>query len=91
MSELEPVGRGAELAVLGARAGPDGRRPRHAGARGRRVGVESDMPFRLFLDALDEYVRDLPPARLAALDDDVHAELGHALPSPRRPARGSRR
>src|SRR5689334_3699675 len=42
---------------------------------------ESDMRFWLFVDALDEYVRGLPPARLAALDDDVHTELGHVLPS----------
>jgi len=109
MSELELVGRGAELAVLGtaldraARAQPTAvaligepgigktslltELGRMADARGMLVlaggasEFESDMPFWLFVDALDEYVRGLPPARLAALDHDVHAELGHVLPS----------
>jgi len=109
MSELELVGRGAELAGLGAaldrtlRAQPTAvalvgepgigktslltELGRMADARGMLVlaggasEFESDMPFWLFVDALDEYVRGLPPARLAALDADVHAELGHVLPS----------
>ena len=109
MSELELVGRGAELAVLGttldraARAQPTAvaligepgigktilltELGRMADARGMLVlaggasEFESDMPFWLFVDALDEYVRGLPPTRLSALDDDVHAELGHVLPS----------
>jgi len=42
---------------------------------------ESDMPFWIFVDALDEYLRGLPPQRLAPLDDDVRAELGHVLPT----------
>ena len=71
---------------------------RTADARGMLVlaggasEFESDMPFWLFVDALDEYVRGLAPGRLAALDDDARAELAHVLPSwstaerPRSPA-----
>ena len=39
------------------------------------------MPFSVFVDALDEYVAGLEPAWLAALDDDVQAELAHVFPS----------
>jgi DNA-binding NarL/FixJ family response regulator len=43
--------------------------------------LERDLPFSVFVDALDEYVRGLEPARLAALDDDVRTELAHVFPS----------
>jgi DNA-binding NarL/FixJ family response regulator len=43
--------------------------------------LESDVPFWVFVDALDEYLRGLDPALLEALDDDVRTELGHVLPA----------
>jgi DNA-binding NarL/FixJ family response regulator/tetratricopeptide (TPR) repeat protein len=43
--------------------------------------LERDLPFSVFVDALDEYVEGLDPRQLAALADDVRAELAHVLPS----------
>jgi DNA-binding NarL/FixJ family response regulator/tetratricopeptide (TPR) repeat protein len=43
--------------------------------------LESDVPFWVFVDALDEYVRGLDPALLQALDEGVRTELGHVLPA----------
>ncbi len=43
--------------------------------------LESDLPFWVFVDALDEYVAGLDPRRLQSLEDDVRAELGRVLPS----------
>ena len=43
--------------------------------------LENDLPFWVFVDALDEYVQGLEPQRLALLDDDVRAELAQVLPS----------
>jgi DNA-binding NarL/FixJ family response regulator/tetratricopeptide (TPR) repeat protein len=59
----------------------------HADAQGCLVlsgsasELESDLPFWLFVDALDEYVAGLDPRRLAALADDVQADLAHVLPA----------
>ncbi len=58
-----------------------------ASARGHLVlsgaasEFEQDLPFSVFVDALDEYVAALEPDRLAALDDAVQAELAHVFPS----------
>src|SRR5918997_1094332 len=43
--------------------------------------LERDLPFWVFVDALDEYVQGLPARRLEALDDDVRGELAHVFPS----------
>jgi DNA-binding CsgD family transcriptional regulator len=43
--------------------------------------LESQLPFSAFVHALDEYVEGLDAGVLAALDDDVQAELAHVLPS----------
>ena len=43
--------------------------------------LERDMPFSVFVDALDEYVAGLDADRLATLDADVRAELAHVFPS----------
>ena len=43
--------------------------------------LERDLPFSVFVDALDEYLRGLSPDRLAVLDEDVRAELPHVFPS----------
>jgi DNA-binding NarL/FixJ family response regulator len=42
---------------------------------------ERDLPFSVFVHALDEYVEGLDPDVLCALDDDVQAELAHVFPS----------
>ena len=43
--------------------------------------LEADLPFWVFVDALDEYVQGLEPRRLDALEESSRAELGHILPS----------
>jgi DNA-binding NarL/FixJ family response regulator len=43
--------------------------------------LEDDLPFWVFVDALDDYVRGLDPRRSAAVGDDVLSELAHVLPS----------
>ena len=48
---------------------------------GRASELERDLPFWLFVDALDEYVQGLDPRRLANLDEDVLVELSHVFPS----------
>jgi DNA-binding NarL/FixJ family response regulator len=48
---------------------------------GRGAEQERDLPFWVFVDALDEYVGGLEPRRLRGLDDEVRAELGQVFPS----------
>src|SRR5207248_5967237 len=48
---------------------------------GRAAELERDLPFWVFVDALDEYVEGLEPRRLEFLDGNVRAELAHVLPS----------
>ena len=43
--------------------------------------LERELPFSVFVHALDEYVESLDANLLAALDDDVQAELAHVFPS----------
>src|SRR6478752_8967789 len=43
--------------------------------------LERDLPFSVFVDALDEYLRGLDPDRFSSLDDDVRSELAHVFPS----------
>ncbi len=43
--------------------------------------LEADLPFAVFVDALDEYVAGLDPGRLETVEDDVGAELAQVLPS----------
>ena len=54
--------------------------------------LERDLPFSVFVDALDEYVEGLEPHRLEALEPDVRSELAQRLPVARslRGATGSR-
>jgi DNA-binding CsgD family transcriptional regulator len=65
---------------------------RTADARGQLVlsgsasELESDVPFWLFVDALDEYVHGLKPHRVAALADTTRAELATVFPSLSAPA-----
>ena len=48
---------------------------------GRGAEQERDLPFWVFVDALDDYVRGLEPRRLRGLDDEMRAELGQVFPS----------
>src|SRR6266480_3087568 len=48
---------------------------------GSATEFERDLPFSVFVDALDEYVQGLEATRLAALGDDVWTELAHVFPS----------
>jgi DNA-binding NarL/FixJ family response regulator len=50
--------------------------------------LERNLPFSVFVDALDEYVESLEANWLAALDDDVQAELAHVFPALSARARG---
>jgi ATP/maltotriose-dependent transcriptional regulator MalT len=43
--------------------------------------LERELPFWVFVDALDEYLQGLDPRRLAALDQPDRAQLGHIFPS----------
>src|SRR5687768_12014272 len=43
--------------------------------------LERDLPFCVFVNALDDYVRGLEPRLLDLLDPDVRAELGKVFPS----------
>jgi predicted ATPase len=43
--------------------------------------LERDLPFWLFVDALDEYVEGLEPHRLEALQAGVRSELAQVFPS----------
>lgn len=46
--------------------------------------LEHDLPFSVFVDALDKYLAGLDPKRLAVLDEDVQAELAYVFPALRR-------
>ena len=52
----------------------------HSCSRARASELERDLPFWVFVDALDEYVRGLDPRLLDLLDADVRAELAQRLP-----------
>jgi ATP/maltotriose-dependent transcriptional regulator MalT len=43
--------------------------------------LERDLPFWVFVNALDDYVRGLDPRLLELLDPDVRADLGSVFPS----------
>jgi DNA-binding NarL/FixJ family response regulator/tetratricopeptide (TPR) repeat protein len=71
------IGKTRLLAELAARADARG----CLVLTGSASELESDLPFWVFVDALDEYVQGLERQRLALLDDDVRAELAQVLPS----------
>lgn len=48
---------------------------------GGAVESEGDVPFSVFVDALDSYLAGLPPPWLAALDASVRTELAPVFPS----------
>ena len=51
--------------------------------------LERDLPFWVFVNALDDYVRGLDPRLFDQLDGDVRAELAHVFPALPAPADGS--
>ena len=53
----------------------------HLVLSGSASELERDVPFGVFVDALDEYLQGLEPDRLEALDDDVRNGLGNVFPS----------
>jgi DNA-binding CsgD family transcriptional regulator/tetratricopeptide (TPR) repeat protein len=71
------IGKTRLLKELAARAEARG----HLVLFGTASELEHDLPFSVFIDALDEYVAGLEPKRLAVLDDAVQAELAQVFPS----------
>ena len=74
------IGKTRLLAELAARADARG----HLVLSGSASELEADLPFWIFVDALEEYVAGLEPRRLAALDDDLRSELALMFPACRR-------
>jgi ATP/maltotriose-dependent transcriptional regulator MalT len=71
------IGKTRLLAELADRADTCG----HLVLTGSASELERDLPFSVFVDALDEYVQGLEPHRLDALDDHVRRELANVFPS----------
>jgi DNA-binding CsgD family transcriptional regulator/tetratricopeptide (TPR) repeat protein len=79
------IGKTRLLAEAAARADAHG----YLVLRGAASELERDLPFWVFVDALDEHVRGLEPHALDALDDGTRDTLAEILPSLSSPA-GSR-
>jgi ATP/maltotriose-dependent transcriptional regulator MalT len=71
------IGKTRLLAEFAARADARG----HLVLTGSASELERDLPFSVFVDAIDEYLRGLAPNRFAVLEDDVRTELAHVFPS----------
>jgi DNA-binding NarL/FixJ family response regulator len=71
------IGKTRLLAELGARA--DERR--QLVLAGSASELERDLPFWVFVDALEEYLRALDPRVLGSLEDDVRTELARVFPA----------
>jgi ATP/maltotriose-dependent transcriptional regulator MalT len=71
------IGKTRLLAELADRADARG----HLVLSGSASELERDLPFWVFVDALDEYAEGLEPQRVGRLDAQSLAELGHVLPS----------
>jgi DNA-binding CsgD family transcriptional regulator len=71
------IGKTRMLAELAERAEGRG----HLVLSGSGSELESDVPFWVFVDALDEYLRALDPAQIQSLEDDVRAELAQVFPA----------
>ncbi len=71
------IGKTRLLAELAARAEGRG----HTVLSGCASELEGDLPFWVFVDALDEYLHGLEPRHLEVLDDGVRAELATVFPS----------
>src|SRR4051812_17764544 len=71
------IGKTRLLSELAARADARG----HLVLSGSASELERDLPFWVFVDAIDEYLRGLEPWLLEELADDVRAELATVFPS----------
>ena len=71
------IGKSRLLAELGARAAARG----YVVLGGSGAELEQDLPYWVFVDALDDYVEGLDPRRLERLDAGVRSELGQLLPA----------
>jgi DNA-binding NarL/FixJ family response regulator len=71
------IGKSRLLSELGARAGARG----HVVLRGSGAELEQDLPYWVFVDALDDHVAQLEPRRLDRLDATTRSELGQLLPA----------
>ena len=71
------IGKTRLLSELAARAERRG----HLVLWGSASELERELPFSVFVHALDEYVESLDANLLSTLDDDVQAELAHVFPS----------
>jgi DNA-binding CsgD family transcriptional regulator len=71
------IGKTRLLAELADRADQRG----HLVLSGSASELERELPFGVFLDALDEYLQGLDPQRLEVLDDDVRNGLANVFPS----------
>jgi predicted ATPase len=71
------IGKTRLLSEVATRADARG----HMVLSGSASELERDLPFSVFVDALDEYLEGLERAHLAAFDDDVRTELAHVFPS----------
>jgi DNA-binding NarL/FixJ family response regulator len=71
------IGKSRLLAELGNRAAARG----HVVLGGSGAELEQDLPYWVFVDALDDHVADLDPRRLERLDAPTRSELGQILPA----------
>jgi DNA-binding NarL/FixJ family response regulator len=71
------IGKSRLLAELGSRAARRG----HVVLGGSGAELEQDLPYWVFVDALDDHVAGLDPRRLDRLDGATRSELGQLLPS----------
>ncbi|HET6505363.1 MAG TPA: AAA family ATPase [Baekduia sp.] len=71
------IGKSRLLAELAARAEARG----HVVLAGAGAELEQDLPFWVFVDALDDYVEGLDPRKLDRLDARVRSELAQVLPA----------
>ena len=71
------IGKSRVLAELGIRADAGG----HVVLRGSGAELEQDLPYWVFVDALDEYLDGLDSRRLERLDVTTRAELGQLFPA----------
>jgi DNA-binding NarL/FixJ family response regulator/tetratricopeptide (TPR) repeat protein len=71
------IGKSRLLAELGDRAGARG----HVVLSGSGAELEQDLPYWIFVDALDAYVEGLEPWRLQGIDPATRSELAQVLPA----------
>ena len=71
------IGKTRLVAELAARADARG----HIVLTGSSAEFERDLPFGVFVEALDEYIESVDPRRLDRLGEEVRTELAHVFPS----------